>query len=390
MAVKLDFLQRIINVHWGTEIDQQGLLSARVGIGNPPAIGVAGPPIASALDSGDTFENVSSGASGLGYTVLTKGLVCFGQPRDADACFILSSGLYDPGTLSTTLKKGTLGEDGKLVWQTVASKAVNLAALTFAGNAFFAVYANNFDYTTIIETSFDGITWTSVHSFTPSSDKTPMAGGAVAAIENKDNPPSGTQPFQYVSVGVVTQKDDSYRGPTTNLAYATSRTRDDWNFGFNPGMTANPGSFTSVFTTGSNQASTVAGGNGKFIAAATLKTTFMEDVGGTPVPVVVGAAAVANSTTGRDWTTMALPGAFPGNQDTNSNSTAVTFVRTKDDDGYFLCAALGFARGDANPTSWLWKSSTGDDWTLIRSDRNFYWTLSVIAKDLSATTIVVI
>src|SRR5580765_8265493 len=115
-----------------------------------------------ALDSKRTFDDVAAGASGLGFTVMTRGLICFGEPRDGEPCFMAVPGYkHDPNGGAQAIKRGTLRADGTLQWSDIGG-GIDLCALTFAGGAFHAVYCAKSGYgPTRIDTSFDGKTWNS-------------------------------------------------------------------------------------------------------------------------------------------------------------------------------------------------------------------------------------
>jgi hypothetical protein len=386
-AYSPDLLTNIYNVQWGSA--QQGLLAEY-----PPGPGaplfeniqdvMKGIPTAYALDSGEAFPGINMGASGLGYTVLTKGLVCFGQPRDGDACFIAAPGFqYYSNGGSDALKRGFLDADGKLVWKDTGDGTGKLIALAFAGEAFFAVHAKANGGSTI-STSFDGENWISNPAF---SDEASM-GGAVAAVRKNDGE------LLYTSCGEIAQPSEDIRNFVSNLAWATSTDGSVWSAGSNPGSMAEPGVNYGII---SNYPCTVAAGEvtedtevGQeikqiFVAAAATKKR-IENPNDTNVPFAMLTAAPATSTTGESWTVTAI--GLPAGLDQFSWGLAVVYCNGGQ---YFLMSDHEYISGEvghAIPKSNLYKSSDGKNWAKIRTNINWMSTLSVVASNLSATTIV--
>lgn len=389
-----DFLQRIVGVHWRKRqpagiVVQQGLLAV---YDNDNGSIARGSLHAIALDSGQTFSGVNMGASGMGYTVLTGGLVCFGQPKDGEPCFMACPS-FDPagGGHEAAIMRGTKSdiigtEDDHSVeikWETVTSGPV--IALTFAGEAFFAVFADASGGPTMIATSFDGVHFSSSQAFPDDPDKYPI-GGAVAGLvdENKTS--------RYVSCGSIDLEspDDPYYGLHTNLAWATSSGGSDWGYDFNGSLLDNPGSVLGQ-TASLHQHSTVAGGNGVFVAAASDKKVILN----IDLPYITHTAAAASSSSGSGWSTTILPGSVPASKSTYSFSACVTFVQTGLDPktnqpvGYFLCGCYGYTDDVVTfaPKGGVWKSVDGQGWGQIVDNQLFNWTLSAVAKDLKATKI---
>lgn len=401
MALGLDFLTRIVNVSWDL-IDQQGLLAEYLpGSGAPDFESISevmqGTPTAYALDSGRTFPGVNMGASGLGYTVFTRGLVCFGKPRDGDACFVVAPefGYYEG---SDALKKGILDESGELVWSAMGSGGSGkLVALTFAEDAFFATYYDVLTRTTTIAT-FDGHVWSSGSAF-PASGDLGAQGGAVAATFRiiKDEDGKDKKIVTYVAAGQISQDNSEFANSASNLMWATSTDGSTWSSSSNMGMMAEPGTFYDII---SNYACTIAAGaisaNKQIFAAAAATKTLVPDPNPTeldppPLPFAMRTAGAAVSETGSDWATITLPGALEAGLDQLSWGLAVTFVTTKEDNGYFLMSDHEYITGDpghAIPKSNLYKSSDGRTWSKMRSNINWMSTLSAIDKDLGATMIV--
>lgn len=407
MAFAQDLLTRIINVH-AAPVDQQGLI-AEYPYNTDDGLGV---PIATA-ESGEAFSGVAMGASGLGYTVLTKGLVCFGKPRDGAACFMAAAD-FDIGLSfekTASIKRGALDEDGKLKWEP-AGGGKGLVALTFAGKAFHAVYLEDkFMGATRIETSFDGKTWNGSLGFPAET-----LGGAVAY--------NGTS---YASAGEFTAitagSDPSYTlGSYGNLAWATATAPAEdgamslgWSSGSINGIDDNPGSQTGAGIIAVNGACTVAGGRGSFVAATYDKNKIVVEIpsgGGDTVvqrQVILQTAAAAHSTRGNSWSNTELSGvtngffefSSPGGKTRldfgGSMSTAVIYVRKREGAGYFLCAAHSSTTvqletndpGTTSRFSTLHRSDDGQAWSTMRTKPDcLFFTLSAIARNLAKTTIV--
>jgi hypothetical protein len=399
-----DFLQRIVNVHWrkpvvpGGLVVQQGLLAT---FDNEEGHHAPGSLKARALDSGQEFPDTNMGASGLGYTVLTRGLVCFGTPRDGEPCFLacpdyfLDTGGQAEVAVLRGIKSGLIGNETdhsiEIAWQAVASGPV--VALTFAAGAFFVVYQNTSDGgPTSIATSFDGRNFSAAEAY-PYDIKLNQTGGAVAGLVVNQTDPSRPR-TTYVSCGSLdadVDPDNPYFGIQTNLAWATSSTGLGWGYDGNMDVVGDPGSFVGQ-TGGTNVASAVAAGNGLFVAAATHKTVVLNDAG---LPYVTHQGAVATSTSGSGWSTTALPGAVTATKNTYSSTSCVVFVQTDVDlktgqpTGYFLCGGHGYDGNisDFSPFGGVWRSVDGHGWSHIIPNRIYNVTLSAIAKDLGSTKI---
>jgi hypothetical protein len=386
-----DSVTRVVNVRWGG-VEQQGLLAEY-----PPGPGapefetiqdvMKGNPTAYALDSGESFDGVNMGASGLGYTVLAAGLVCFGKPRDGAACFVACPDYKYMEEGGDGLKRGILNEEGTdLAWDTTGSGGTGkLIALNFAGEAFFAVYRDG--DTISIATSFDGKTWT---TSTASADGS--SGGNVAAIVVTDS--DGEKHYSYVACGQIIQEDpaDEWGNFVSNLAWATSDDGTSWSSGSNSGMMAEPGANFGIIN---NYSCTVAGGSavrdgetvGLFVAAAAGKTS----VPATRYPFRPFAmlqSGPAESQDGADWSV--TPVGLAPTIDQFSWGQAATFVRTKTGEGYFLMSDHELISGDdpETPNSSLYKGSSDGGWLPIRTNNNWMATLSTIAKDIGKTRVI--
>lgn len=378
-----DALTRIYNVHWGLAA-QQGLLAEYPpGPGAPDFESISevlkGTPTAYALGSGQVFPGVNMGASGLGYTVLTRGLVCFGTPRGGDACFLACPGFYAG---NYELKRGALDENGRLTWSGAGSGG-RLVALSFAEDAFFAVYYNLEADITTIATSFDGLTWSSAPAF-PSSGDLGAYGGAVAATSKIDD--NDKKIITYVAAGDILQDNSGFRNSVSNLMWAISSDGAAWVSGSNMGMMAEPGTKYDLLF---NYTCTIAAGaviaNNKvrklFVVAAGTKTLIPDPHGLAPFAMLTSAPAV--SETGSAWNVAAV--GLPAGLDQISFGLAAAYCRETVDSGHFLMTDHEYITGEAGhaiPNSNLYKSSDGSTWSKIKTNTNWMATLSAIDKDL--------
>jgi hypothetical protein len=382
-----DLLTRIVNVHF-LPVDQQGLV-AEYRFTAYPTIGA---PTAHALGSGDAFPGVNMGASGSGFTVLTPGLVCYGKPKNGAACFMASPNhdIKMSGQQSASIVRGVPAAF-HIEWMP-APIGGNLVALTFAGEAFHAVFLDDWGNGGVrIETSFDGETWQA------GSILAPLYGGAVAFNGNS-----------YVSVGfapVDTPDDepDYNVSSVPNLAWGIANVPPSWSPPGNvTGVNGNPASHTGAGIVSLNLARTVAGGGGVFVAATYDKITEVITLpaGDKQARVLLDTAAAANSTTGSSWTNVTLPGVVKGYLNVSNDgdsgggsySTATVFVRTSDGSkGYFLVGAFSVEYdrdGTFTNYSTVCKSGDGHSWSETRRTTDgVFLTLSAIARDLSKTRI---
>lgn len=425
-----DILTRAIRLEW-TEGEFQPLLA--VYTGSPP---VDKTPVATALDSGQTFDGVNAGASGLGYTVLTKGLVCFGTPRDGVACFLAAPDwkLDAFNTESITIKRGKVetDEDGSqhLRWHDVGG-GPGLVALTFAGAAFHAVYCEDSGFgPTKIATSFDGRNWNEQpDAFPVGTFESPVSMGITGGAVAFSGEPETTEGI-YAAAGkaVVDTPDEDpawaeFR-TVPNLAWSTATgppppdpdgdpppiTHLEWSYGSITNPRGNPGANTSDPQLINMQA-TIAGGNDVFVAAALERDVPVIDFAGKPRAIPVSTAAVAFSSTGSEWKNTVLDGVQKGMREVqaegghdktgDSRTLAVLFVRNEiKEDSYFVCSTFNTYHDQAeSETATIWgtvhKSYDGKKWNLIKSvgakgdgKFNYCFGLSAIDADLDNTTIV--
>jgi hypothetical protein len=397
-----DYFNRIVGVHWrepAFAVAEQGLLAITSG-------GVSSSAIA--LDTGESFGGMSSGASGLlrsskPWTVLSSGIVVYGQPKEkaSKPCFMAC-------TDGKTIQRGTEDVGGDMegiVWEAVYSLD-NVWALSFAGGGFFVMsgdlYHGSSDRISCA-VSFDGENFSNIGNI--------YSGVPTSGAHFTQTPGSVASNGQgiYASAGVFFQDDNYPRIQTSdnNMMWASSNDGQSWNSGYSYPEAADPGIRpVAIFVgAGSGAYTTIAGGNGRFVAAATAHSLFQSTVavpgtGGTEfIKYVRPTAAAAISSDGSSWTTKKLPSATEasyvelggGNYNiAESNSISVAFVRTSGVAGYFLITANGYMQEGASQSSqsWCWKGD-GSSWSIIRQvDDPSYGTVSAIAKNLSATKIV--
>jgi len=387
-------LSRIVAIHFPTRPvapAEQGLLRISGG--------------AVALDTGDMFAGMSTGATGKliatkPFTVLTPGIVVYGQPQHGKPCFMAC-------TDGTTILKGHQDVGGDMegiVWDSVYG-ANGLCALSFAGGAFFVVYrpASSGPYDSSCAMSVDGENFSEIGNIYP----------GLPHLSVHDSLTPGSVAFNgkgYATAGMFFA-DPNYPNiigiDDNNMAWGSSGDGSGWSASCTPSETASPGIQPDAIHLGSGSAfTTIAGGAGRFVAAATSRTTFQSTV---PVPGTGGTqftqyvyptAAAAVSNDGNSWTTNKLPGAIEGNyietglgtHDTSdSRALSVAFVRTGADTGYFVISAVGSMTSSGAPgsaASWCWKGD-GSSWQLIKQtgDASF-GTVSAIARDLTSTKVV--
>lgn len=366
-----DFFQRIVGVHWPTKappqfIAEQALISTEL-------------KNAFALDSGDTFSGMNTGASGFlksskAWTVLTAGLVAFGKPRDGDACFMVCS-----DRTSGTIQRGIedVGGESGIAWSTVYSVPANsLYALSFAGNAFFISYSSDTGHPSSCAVSFDGENFTelgNIYSVSGTPGSVANNGIGYAAIGDFPNNPSAP---------AIVADDDS-------MMWSSSNDGTSWSGGHSSPETANPGISIALNPS-------LAGGMGRFVGAADDHSKLFPYSDTQQTNMSTAAAAVSSD--GRSWTTAALPGAVVGYYDNvslvhgDSNAQSVCFVRTTGSNGYFVMTGIGVHQPEGTFESYIWRGN-GSSWSLVQSigpdtGLDSFTAVSAIARDLSSTTIV--
>jgi hypothetical protein len=242
-----------------------------------------------------------------------------------------------------------------------------------------------------IDTSFDGETWGRHNAFPlPSEDGEANIGGAVAALDLSPDDIPDDKVYVYASVGqaLVRTPEDAdppyTMGIVPNLSWASSGNAVTWISKHNSGVDDGIGASDFLLgTAGLNQACSVAGGAGLFVAPAYTKR--IETTGDIPRTAIIPTAAIATSRDGAAWSPTPLPSATD-----NSAGMAVVFVKTTATTGVFYCTTTNSTEDNTDTNSTLYTSFDGRAWQKIKTSDNshFYWTLSAVAKDLSATTIV--
>jgi hypothetical protein len=391
MALDLDFLTRVVNVKW-TGAPEQGLLAT----GSVFSLDTM---VAIALDTGESFPGISCGATGNAITVLTSGIVVFGEPRDGDACFMACID-------GRTILRGIDDDKGGIAWSPIHNVA-GLTALSFAKDAFFVTYSMDKTTDPLCALSFDGQSFSeigNIYSSVPPSPPDLRFSGAIAHNGTGYAAAGMYQaiPSQYDQNGADVFFPDDY-----SMMWAFSNNGTAWGSGYSPNETTNPGAnpvgapladFISAYTN-------IAGGAGLFVAAATTRIPWVaipvEDTGTHNIMVTRATASAAVSDDGHSWTTIPLPGVIEGDysdrgtKNNSSYSDSVAFIKTENNGsgGYFLISSNGIlTQGEFErpAVSWCHKGD-GHSWSLIKSDTggaNGYGTVSAIAKDLSSTRIV--
>src|SRR5580765_3377905 len=387
-----DILTRVYNVHWDTEEEQQALLQ----IGDS----------AVALDTGESFHGIATGASGTlknDFTVLSSGVVVYGTPRDGDPCFMAC-------TDGITIRRGSQADlDDPILWETVfivpaeVDSGWGLTALSFAGDAFFVGYQIS-ELELFYTASFDGIHFKAIGN--PYADVPTTASHAqqVSGSVAKNGE-------VYATVGIFSHQDNFPEIITTdnNMMWSMSNDGRSWDSGFSYPEIANPGirpDWIDLGSDGGRAYTTVAGGAGIFVAAGTVKSAFKrytDDVIGDTSQNIHPTAAAVVSSDGSSWHGTPLPGAFTANYEPvvggglgtvtdESVSLSVAFIK-QGDNGYFVISANGTKVTSGDPLiagSWCWKGD-GHTWDMVKhSDAADFGVVSAIAKDLSSTTIVTI
>jgi hypothetical protein len=398
----------------GKQPYQSGLLSRITAIHFPRRVVIAEQGLldtnsaAVALDTGESFSGMRTGATGKlrntkPFTVLSSGIVVFGQPkagREEDACFMACV----DGTTILRGHQDVGGDMEGIVWEPVYT-VDGLCALSFAGGGFFVVYqpsdSGRLDSSCAV--SFNGTDFSEIGNLyggLPSlSDHDQLTPGSVAYNGNS-----------YATAGDYAA-DPSYPqiiSADDQMAWASSGDGSSWSADCSRSETVDPGIRPGYisFSSGTGAAyTTIAGGAGRFVAAATSRSQFQST---TPVPGGTGniiytrpTAAAAVSDDGSSWDTIKLPGATEASYVETGSGTfsvaesaalSVVFVRTGGSGGYFVISANGFMQSGPNQSSasWCWKGD-GNSWSVVKqSDDPSFGPVSAVAKDLSATKIVTV
>lgn len=392
-----DFFNRIVNVHWPKQVVPVGFLVEQGLL----VTDASTPTTAVALDTGESFSGVNSGASGKllalkPFTVLTAGIVVFGKPRDGAACFMAC---VDGSTILRGVQdiSGTIEE--KIVWSSVYSVPPRITALSFAGDGFFVTYGSG-GTNSSCAVSFDGMNFSeigSLYSGVPTADTDSQTAGSVA--HNGQS---------YATAGLFSTTapyPPKITNDDSNLMWASSSDGFGWSSGYNGSVTGDPGTNAGPIYLGSDGGTaftTIAGGAGQFVAAATARGLFSTgtfDFDDNEIFVTLSTAAAAISSDGGSWSTIKLPGAIEGNKilggvtnEASSFASSVAFIttgvsKTGVRTGYFIISGNGGTETpDRAVAAWCW-TGDGSSWSLVKQGETF-GAVSAIAKNLSATEIV--
>jgi hypothetical protein len=349
-----DMFQRIVGVHWRKKDEPEpprpitgpqqwllGVSTSTLGSFNPvPEYALAA--------NGQMYGGMATGASGAGFTVLSAGFVTFGTVRFAGAgglgettrsCFLVSDG--------NIVEMGVV-KNNDIEWTMVYSPPGAVLALSFAGDAFFVTYAGE-DYNDsklafsvsgdVFQDGISAITIPMQHYFYDG-----LAGNV--AYNNG----------VYAVVGNIGLADPERYSFTDTLCWATSGDGTAWGSGYNLTQLTDPGGTYGIFT------SNIAAGGGVFMAATGKTNVFASSV--EPFPdYSIQSCAYATSIDGQSWATHELAGAVVRSSheqgDRGGCSTAITYVSTGKDSGYFVVAGqeTGGASGAGTfepATSKLW------------------------------------
>jgi hypothetical protein len=393
----------------GKQPYQSGLLARIIAIHFPRKIVVAEQGLlattsaAIALDTGESFSGMNSGATGRlrntkPFTVLSSGVVVYGQPREGDPCFMACVD-------GTTILRGHQDIGGSMegiVWDPVYSVPIidssyGLCALSFAGGGFFVVRQTS-KTSSSCAVSFNGTDFSEIGN---------LYSGVSIASPDRDSQTPGSVAYngrEYATAG-INDSSPGYPGIIAaadfGMMWSSSADGSSWSSGYTtPVETADPGTNAVPLNLapGAQAYTTVAGGAGRFVAAATSRSIFPSaEFEGVTFSYSTAAAAVSSD--GSSWTTAKLPGAIEANRvegvETNvasSYGVSVAFVKTGSNTGYFVISAGGSisAAPDFTEASWCWKGD-GQSWQMVKQagDASF-GTVSAVAKDLSATKIVTV
>lgn len=430
MALDLDFLTEIVNVHWEGGPQQ-------IVIGMPNNSFGATPETMTTKDGQDFNTNnfgvnTFSGASGLGKTVIGRGykLLAFGEPRDGPPCFIAVDGNWSSGT-DQNIQRGVLNDAGELEWKsigTVPSGGRSPFSCTFAGDGFFIVYSTDNSLVNM-GVSFDGKKFKfGIDPFVGVDSKSvcdpdrggsgsgfPDAiGGSVAYDQTND---------RYVTTGsfertykchyiVHSFVDDTLETTAFDRNFMSSISTDG--LSWTPKFDQSEGYGTDNYPTNpakdighdSAGTSTVCFSDalGLFVASSTYKNNNLNLNNAPPAtnsqefPVFYPASSVATSKDGVNWTNKLLgpeSTLIYGEGATFAFSYCVIFVKTDaidDDKGFFLLGASGgsdYESAIKQHGNLMWRSEDAVKWTQTRaSDRAFPQAMTAIDKDANKDNVV--
>lgn len=430
---RLDPFQNIVNIKFGPP-DQQYMASwdgAGADGSAPPASDFGG----------------NSGATVGAWTVFTDGFVASGQIKVVRGGATVRKTIYlrapfkaQSDFTPTQVFSGEI-HDGAVVWTPVFEAPGRVTAISYANKKFFvsSISASNY-YLSVTSDDQNFITvqpWAG--SAAPNGG---VSGGGNVAYMNlgtAENPidryvmtgstlatEDVTTPAVVISDGLGCNEDYTETVFDFNFAWAVSPNGLTWSTGFSPAV------YTGIAAGAGSTGTTVAAGNGVFVAGAGKKNTFRElnpapdgqvvfscctdapvnghcNVLQAPRPdYVLDSAAVAVSTDGRNWRLVTLPGAQASSSvdgDTSSNGNLVAFIKHKKptgggdgpspDDingkkptGFFIATSQTqtHASGGLVFSGRIFKSVDGFAWKLISTDNSrFYRYLSAIAEHLVNT-----
>ncbi len=377
-----DVITRIINVQWRI-VDQQWLLG-KLPVDDPGetfSYDWWNDYYQSESKDGGNWGEITSGASGLGYTVLTSGFVAFGrlaiEQEDGPP---VSTPYFMWSTAAGAVSLGTL-VDGVITWTLVDTLPDRVVALSYANDAFFVSYRADSDITALAVMRGGTTFMTGINPFPGVTVDSNKWGGNVAWNEE-------TERYATVGSGYVTAGDESGFGFNSSFIWGSSSDGLSWS----AGTTAN--AYTGIGAQyNATHHSSIAAGHGVFVAAAATKHQFEQP----PFDdYVLHGAAVATSSNGSSWVAHALPGRTVSGSleegNTQGDGLSVVFVKTAaDGGGYFM--ATGYETSNVEgraPASLLWTSPDGFSWSLLRTENNMvYGALSAINSNLSDLTRIV-
>lgn len=397
---RLDPYQNIVNISF--QSSEVALL------GSYP---FAGPNVTATQSSrdGETWDtkefgaNTSNATTGLGKTVVCaeSEFVAFGKPRDGDACFIAVNG--------KTVQRGVLNNQGDLIWSTVAELNTDPdpsyfgggRSCKFCGGAFFITYAPggpDGSDDVFIAVSFSGTGFTQgIKPFNGVSAEAigtgidpgsvsaqPTIGSVAFDPDNERYVVTGTYERSYLGTfrhepyPGAPEEEYSYGAGDHNFMSAVSGDGLTWTPTFDRSEGAGDrGSVGPSTIWGADErASTIAFGNGVFVAATGYKTRFKPD--NSEITDCAPACGVATSTNGSGWTNRLLPGIPATGEGSRSTSESVVFVKSRkvinpDSDGFFVVTGHRTGSGAADH---LWISEDGVTWRHVQSSSRYGWILS--------------
>jgi hypothetical protein len=410
---RLDPYQNIVNVNFAT-LKQTWLLSTSMKIVDGGDTAHGDPPWTTTTGQDGSYGNYMQGASGSGFTVITKGGIAYGKITLASGVkrgvFMWADleGWNSDGGSSGEVKMGIV-QNGIIQWSTVYTAPPStlggsyVAAVSYANEKFFVTYRiwSSESMSTFVAVTSNGTSWTTAATCNGGNNVVYLEDEELYAMAGKEffdgGDPEGTE---FVDT----------------LTWAISTNGTSWSTGKSSSATSGPGG--AIYLGPTN----IAAGNGVFVTASSTKHTFTNTAGGEPQDgqYVLQKSAVAVSTNGQTWTTISLPnGVVAGGPqrheigDISSAGLAVVFVKDKNLDmgdptithednpesnertGYFIATDYaGFASGIT--ISNVYTSVDGFSWGAIMSGQGntddgscapLHFSLTAIAKDVDETDI---